>query len=271
MTALAYHFSYEFRHGLRDRTLLLMNYLFPLGFYLLMGALMGQVNPGFKETMVPAMTVFALLTSTVLALPGPLVAARESGVLRSYRTNGVPVISVLAIPALTTILHAAAVATIIAITAPVLFGAIAPTNWLGYALTFMASAVACAGFGVLVGIIASDSRAVMLWSQLIFLPSMIIGGLMLPVSMLPNTMARFAWLLPSAQAMNAFNGLGLGLVVPHSPFESLAILVLGGLTAFAVAIRLFQWEARSDAGHGSQIWALLALLPYIVGMIIIAP
>ena len=32
MSAFVNHFSFEFRTGIRDKTLLLMNYLFPLGF-----------------------------------------------------------------------------------------------------------------------------------------------------------------------------------------------------------------------------------------------
>lgn len=268
MTAFAHHFAFEFRAGLRDRNLLLMNYLFPLGFFALMGALMGQINPGFKETMVPAMVIFALLSSAVLALPGPLVAAREAGIFRSYRINGVPALSILAIPALTTIMHMVLVAMAIVIIGPLAFGAKVPVNGLGFALTFLAVAVACAGLGVLIGVIASDSRAIVLWSQLIFLPSMILGGLMLPVSMLPSTLARFAWLLPSAQAMNAFGGLSLGLTAAHPPLQSVTILFAGGFLAFALAIYLFKWDSRGDTHRGHPALALLALLPYLVGMLL---
>jgi ABC-2 type transport system permease protein len=270
MTAFVHHFSFEFRRGLRDRNLLLMNYLFPLGFFALMGVLMTQVNPGFKETMVPAMVIFALLSSAVLALPGPLVAAREEGIYRSYRINGVPTISILVIPAVTTIFHMVLVAAVIVIAGPLLFGARMPVNGLGFGLTFVAIAVACTGLGVLIGVIASDSRAIVLWSQLIFLPSMILGGLMLPVSMLPATMSRIAWLLPSTQAMNAFNSLGLGLPATRPPLQSIAILFAGGLLAFALAIYLFKWDNRSDTHRGNPALALLALLPYVAGMILFA-
>ena len=55
MNAFANHFAFEFRTGLRNKTLLLMNYLFPLGFYLMMGFSWPQINPPFRETMIPAM------------------------------------------------------------------------------------------------------------------------------------------------------------------------------------------------------------------------
>ena len=69
MNAFANHFSFEFRTGMRNKTLLLMNYLFPLGFYLLMGSIMTQINPLFLDTMIPAMVVFAILAATCWACP----------------------------------------------------------------------------------------------------------------------------------------------------------------------------------------------------------
>ncbi len=66
MNAFISHFSFEFRSGIRNKTLLLMNYLFPLGFYFMIGLLMTQINPTFLETMLPAMVIFAILASTIL-------------------------------------------------------------------------------------------------------------------------------------------------------------------------------------------------------------
>ena len=86
MNAFLNHFSFEFRTGVRDQTLLLMNYLLPLGFYAMMGLVMTEeVNPNFRETMIPAMVTFAVLVATLLGLPDPLVNARETGVFRSYK------------------------------------------------------------------------------------------------------------------------------------------------------------------------------------------
>ena len=47
MTAFINHFSFEFRTGIRNKQLLLMNYLFPLGFFLMMGFVMAGINPLF--------------------------------------------------------------------------------------------------------------------------------------------------------------------------------------------------------------------------------
>jgi ABC-2 type transport system permease protein len=270
MNAFANHFSFEFRTGIRNKTLLLMNYLFPLGFYLMMGFVMPAINPIFLDSMIPGMVVFAILAATILGIPDPLVNARESGIFRSYKINGVPAASILVIPALTTILHLVIVAAIITASAPLLFDAPVPVNWLNYLLVFGAMAVACAGLGVLIGVVSSSTRMTVLWSQLVFIPSMLLGGLMIPYDMLPESVGRVSQLLPATQAMNAFRGLAMGQGADFSPWGSVVALLVSGLLAFGLAIYLFSWDSRNSARRGHPLLALLVLLPYVAGIFLLA-
>jgi len=270
MSAFVNHFSFEFRTGIRNKTLLLMNYLFPLGFYAMMGLVMVQINPAFLETMIPAMIVFAILAATMLGLPDPLVTAREDGIFRSYKINGVPAISILVIPALTTILHIVVVTIIITATAPLFFDAPAPVNWPGFVVTLLVMAFACAGLGVLIGVISPSSRMTVLWSQLIFIPSMLLGGMMMPYSMLPEAVGKVAQLLPATHAMNAFRGLAQELTTDFDPLGSLIILLASGVLAFGLAIYLFNWDRRNTTQRGHPLLALLALLPYAVGILLLS-
>lgn len=270
MTAFTHHFSFEFRTGIRNRSLLLLNYLFPLAFYLMMGFVMTELNPMFRDVLLPAMVIFAILTAAILGLPDPLVEARERGILRSFAINGVPKLNILAIPALTTSLHLVIVTVIICVTAPLLFDAPTPVNWFNFAIVFLATLIACAGLGVLIGIISPNSRATVLISQLIFLPSMLIGGLMIPTSMLPRAAQIIAQLLPSTHAMNAFNGLAMGTEPAFSPWGSVLVLLGGGLTAFGLAYLLFRWDSQHTRRRLPAAAAILALLPYVVGILLFA-
>lgn len=266
MNAFIHHFSFEFRTGIRNKTLLLMNYLFPLGFYLMMGFIMPGINPPFRETIIPAMVVFSVLAATLLGIPDPLVNARENGVFRSYKINGIPSTSILLIPALTTLLHLVIVTAIITATAPLLFQAPLPLNWLNFVLVFLALAVACAGLSVLIGVVSPSSRMTVLWSQLIFVPSMLLGGLMLPYNLLPEIAGKFAQLLPATQAMNAFNSLVMGKTADFAPWGSVIALLACGLLAFGLAVYLFSWDSRNTTRRGHPLLALLALLPFVLGI-----
>jgi ABC-2 type transport system permease protein len=267
MTAFANHISFDFRTGIRNRSLLLLNYLFPLAFYLLMGFVMPGLNPLFLDGLLPGMVVFAIYSAAILGLPDPLVQARDSGIFRSYKINGVPRLNILAIPALTTSLHLIIVTVIICLTAPLLFNAPTPVNWLNFVLVFLATLFAAAGLGVLIGVVSPNSRATVLLSQLIFLPSMLLGGLMLPYGVLPRAAQIIAQLLPSTHAMNAFKGLAMGQTADFWPWGSVLILLAGGVTAFGLAFYLFRWDSQHTTRRLPTAVALLAVLPYAVGIV----
>ena len=268
MTAFINHFSFEFRAGIRDQQLLLVNYLLPLGFYFMMAFIMPGINPGFLEFLIPAMVTFGILSATLLGIPDPLVKAREDGIYRSYKINGVPSSSILIIPALTTILHLVIVTMIISVTAPLLFDAPVPVNWLNYLIAFIVMAFASAGLSVLIGVLSSSTRMTVMWSQLIYLPSMLLGGLMLPSSLLPDTVLKISQLLPATQAMNAFNALAMGKVADFNPWGSVTALFFSGILSFGLAIYMFSWDSRNEGRRGHPLMALFVLLPFVVGMFI---
>ncbi len=268
MSAFITHLSFEFKTGIRNKNLLLMNYLFPLGFYLMMGFIMPEINPFFREVMIPAMITFAILAATLLGLPDPLVNGREAGIFRSYKINGVPASSILLIPALTTGLHLAIVTLIITFTAPILFDATIPVNGIALFITLLATVLACSGLGVLIGVVSPSTRMTVLFSQVIFVPAMLLGGLMMPFSLLPNGAQAIAKLLPATHAMNAFNGFAMETAVDFSPWASVAALAISGIIAFVLAHYLFSWDSKNSNRRGHPALALLAMIPYLATILI---
>ena len=266
MTAFTAHFTYEFRTGMRNATLLMMNYLFPLAFYALMGLVMTRINPLFSETMIPAMVVFVSMAGPLLGLPGPLVEAREAGIYRSYRINGVPAASAVGVPTLTTALHSLVVAVIVAVTGAPLFGGTPPSSWIAFAAVTLLTVSTFSAIGALIGVISANSRATVLWSQLVFLPSMLIGGLMIPLALLPPSMLLAAALLPSARAMQAFLGLAYGEATTLDPLVSVCVLAATLVVAGGLAVYLFSWDSAGQSRKGRPALALLVLVPSVVGL-----
>jgi ABC-2 type transport system permease protein len=158
-----------------------MNYLFPLGFYAMMGLVMVQINPGFKDTLIPSIVIVAIMVSTLLGLPGPLVESREAGIYRSFKINGVPALSILTIPSLSTIFHALIVSAIIAVTAAPLFDGAVPVSWLNFALITLLTAFAFGGLGMLIGVVSGSPPC----SGLSCLPAFYAGRRVDDASVLP--------------------------------------------------------------------------------------
>lgn len=266
MTAFSTHLTYEFKTILRDKSMLLLTYLFPLFFFIMMGLLMTKVNPGFAQTMTPAMILVAVMSGTLLGMPNPLMSAREAGIFRSYKINGVPSISIITMPVITSILHMAIISIIIVFAGKAFFNAPLPTNWIFFFLVWIISLVAFSGLGMLIGVISPNSRSTTLIAQLVFLPSMILGGLMMPASAIPATLAPFSKLLPTSHAMSAFTQLAYGNGNISAGLVDCALLLLGGLVAFGLSVYLFKWDNNQKSTR--SIWlGLAAILPYALSIL----
>jgi ABC-2 type transport system permease protein len=233
-----------------------------------MGLVMTQINPIFVDTMLPAMVIFAIIAGTVLGLPGQIVEAREAGIFRAFKINGVPASSILSIPVMAAIFHTLIASLIITVTATPLFGAVAPSNWWAFALITFVTAFTFGAIGALIGVVAGNTRSTVLWSQLIFLPSMLLGGMMVPIDMLPTSALLVSGLLPSTYAMQAYQGLAFGTETVWNPTLSLLVLAVAGVLAFALAIYLFNWDSRNNARRGHPAMGLLVLLPFVVGILL---
>lgn len=258
MNAFLQHLAFEVRTGVRNRWLLFLNYALPWGFYLFLSTVMVSIDPGYRQNLIPVMVIFATLTGAVLGLPNPLVEAREAGVFRAARINGVPSVSLLAIPALGTTLHLAVTWAFIALTAPLLFRAAPPGNLAAFVLVCLLAAWAYTGLGLVIAVISANARVTPLWTQLVYLPSLLLGGLMIPPAVLPISLRRGGMLLPAWYAMDAFETLTWPPVV---------VLFAGGMVAYVLAVHLFAWDAGSRR-PGRLPLAALALLPYLAGMLL---
>jgi ABC-2 type transport system permease protein len=267
MTAFLHHLAYDFKTGIRDRSKLLMFYLFPVVFFVLVGGLMSAVNPGFKETMIPAMVLFAFMCSALLNLPSLLVSAREEGVFRSYRINGVPSASIVSIPVISTAVHMVVVAVIITLGGMRFFGGIAPVHAAAFVIVSLLSYAMYAGIGVLIGVAAGNNTVSILVAQLIYIPSIILGGLMVPFSILPSGLQRISLLLPATHSMKAF----IGLSMPGStgtPWFSIGVMAASIVISFCLAAILFEWDSRASTPSRKAWAALLAIVPFAAAALI---
>ena len=185
------------------------------------------------------------------------------------QTSGLPAINIITIPPLTTLLHTTLLSIIIISASHLFFNAPLPANWFWFILSLLITAFSLAGLGMLIGVISLNSRATILWSQLIFLPSMLIGGLMVPSSILPKALLKIGFLLPSTYAINMFQGLAQNQTVLFNPAWSIIILLGTGISAFGLAVYLFNWDSRNKTRKGNPFLAILALIPLIIGVIIL--
>lgn len=226
----------QFRMDLRDKGTLLVFYLVPLGFYAVMGSVFSSVNPAIKPVLSATMAIFSVSMGALIGLPPTLVKLREGGVLRAYQVSGIPGVSVLLSIGFSALAHLSIVAFIISVTAPLLFGAQAPQSVGGFIAVLAALLFCSVAAGLLIGATAKNQAMAMMLSQAVFMPSLMLSGIMFPSALLPAPLAYFGSILPATHAMHAFHGLAYGLDPALSaPLALTAVLVIGLGAATAAA------------------------------------
>jgi len=231
MNAFFKHLWIQFKIDVRERGTLMTYYLVPLIFYFVMGAVFSSVNPLAKQTLTATMVIFAVTMGAVLGIPVPIVKMREYGVLRAYRVCGIPEWAVLFIQSLSAFLHLLVVSMIIIVSAPAFFGVDYPQSFPAYLLCLFVLLFASISVGLLIGVTARNQSVATMLSQSVFLPTVLLSGIMFPTFMLPQPLRILGYLLPATYIMQSFSGFVFRLSTDIDAVLSLLIATGIGIVA----------------------------------------
>jgi ABC-2 type transport system permease protein len=231
----------QFKIDLRDKGTLLNFYLVPLAFYFVMGAVFSSVTPLMKSTLAASMTIFAVTMGAVMGSPTALVRMRESGTLRAFKVNGISGTAVLFVQAISTFIHLFIVASLIYLITPLAFHGDVPASIPAYFGIVAAFLLANIGIGLFIGVVAPSQAYATMLSMLVFLPSLMLSGIMFPASLLPEALKWVGRVFPATFAMQSFYGLAYKLPSEIDPLISLLGICSFALIAFALSF----WRLNS--------------------------
>jgi len=84
-----------------------------------------------------------------------------------------------------------------------------------------------------------------MYTQLVFLPSLLLGGVMIEVSTLPKTMQQIGMMIPTTHAMNIINQWVYQKQVFMDSFISIIILALLGVLLMGLNLSLFKYDNQN--------------------------
>lgn len=198
MGAFFYGLSLQWKLDIRSKTLLITCYIVPLMFYAFMGSIFTSIMPDAKDTLVQSMTIFGASMGSFIGLPPSLVEIYGSNVKNVYKANGVPIYLGLVLSNISAFIHLFIMSALIYISAPIAFDAKVPENsglYFAILAIFIAVSLSIAS---IIGLIIQDQTKTSMFSMLIFLPSIMLSGIMFPVDMLPKTFENIGKLFPAA-------------------------------------------------------------------------
>lgn len=224
MKAFINHIFIQFKLGLRDKTTLIDFYILPIAFYLIMGSVFEKINPVFKDTLIISMTVFSVTLGGLLGVSSSLAELHQTGAIRSFHVLGIPSYSILLTNALGKLLHSLITSLFIVFTSPLIFNAKSPSNIIEFIAVLFLFILATISVGTFIGI-ALKAHIGQMISIAIFLFSVMLSGIMFPVSMLPKYLANAGMILPSSIAVQSMQNISFGISTKLNPFITISALL----------------------------------------------
>ncbi len=259
---LAHHLGTTFRLNFRSKQAIVYGYLMPIFFLLGFGSIFRSDTPPLLAEMGQILTI-TILGGACFGLPTALVAERERGVWRRYRLLPVPTGALVTSTLLARLAIVASAAVLQVGLARLAYGTPWPVHPAQALLAFLVVAFSFLGLGLLVGAMADDVPAVQALGQCLFLPMILIGGVGVPLVVLPDWAQKVAGFMPGRYAVQI---LERTIADPRGlsgcGFDCAALIVIG-LAAGAVGTKLFRWENRRRLARSDYVWVAAALAAWI--------
>lgn len=197
MGAFLFGIVLRWKQDIRNKGILITYYLVPLAFFGFVGMIFTSINPEAKETLIQTMSIFAITMGAFLGTPIPLVELYSGDIKKAYKVGGIPLWTGAVENLISAFVHLFLTSIIIYLVAPLLFDAKLPENPGMYFISLAVFLLVCLSIGTVLGLLVKNTSKLTMVSQILFLPSLMLSGIMFPVDLLPVVLQKVGYLFPA--------------------------------------------------------------------------
>ena len=197
MNGFLYSLVLQWKLDIRSKSLLVTFYIVPLIFFLIMGGIFTSVMPEMGSTLIQSMIVMSVSMGAFLGLPPSLVEIYGSDIKKIYNANGVPIYLGLVTILLSAFVHLMMTCIVILLLAPILFKASLPTQLPIFLLSLTIYIIVSLSIGCILGLTLKNQAKLTMLAQLVFLPSIMLSGIMFQISLLPDFLQVIGHVFPA--------------------------------------------------------------------------
>lgn len=197
MKAFLYGVALQFKLDVRSRTMLVTCYVVPLIFFAFMSGIFTSIDPTSVKTLIPAMTVFVITMSALIGLPPSLAEIYGGEVKKVYKASGAPLCFGALTQFISSLIHTLIVCLIIFAVAPLAFKAELPSDLPLYFCSLIVLLTVTLAAGCVLGLLFKAQSKLTMVAMILFLPSIMLSGIMFPAEMLPEFMRYLGYVFPA--------------------------------------------------------------------------
>lgn len=249
----AHQVRYDLRALVRNRQSRFFTLVLPVLFLVIFASVFGgpgkavQVAGGTIDasvSYVPGIMALGIIAPAFIDLVISVTARRETGVLKRRRATPAPAGVIITGRAVTAVVTALAVATVLLALGWAAFGAHVPARTAPtLALAVVVGAVSFCCLGYALASVIRDQDAAQPVTQAVMLPLYFVSGVFVPTASLPHWLFDVAGVFPvrhlAAALLAAYNPHTRGAGVAAT---DLLIVAAWGAVGLAVALRRFSWN-----------------------------
>ena len=198
MNGFLYGAALQWKLDIRSKSLLVTCYIVPLIFFLLVGGIFTSVMPEMRSTLIQSMIVMSVSMGAFIGLPPSLIETYGSDVKKIYKANGVPLYLGLVTMFLSAFVHLMISCAIILLLAPILFEAAVPVQLPFFFLALAIYIIVSLSIGSILGLVVKNQAKLTMIAQLVFLPSIMLSGIMFPAELLPDLLETAGRIFPAS-------------------------------------------------------------------------
>ncbi|MBS5594656.1 MAG: ABC transporter permease [Clostridiales bacterium] len=189
--------SLQWKLDMRSKSLLVACYIIPLIFFLLMGGIFTSVMPDMEGTLIQSMLVMSVSMGAFIGFPPSLVETYGSDIKKVYKANGVPIYLGLITMFVSAFIHLMLTGVAIVLLAPVLFHATLPAQLPPFFLALAIYILVSLSLGSVLGLMVKNQAKLTMIAQCVFLPSIMLSGIMFPSGLLPDFLEKIGLIFPA--------------------------------------------------------------------------
>lgn len=229
MSEFLYGLALQWKLDIRSKSMLITCYLLPLIFFAFMGGIFTSINPEARHTLIQSMSVFGVSMGALVGLPPSLVEIYSSDIKKVYKANGLPLFLGVVTHFISAFIHLFIMCTIIFIVAPIIFDATTPANLPVYFVSLAIFIATTLSIGCVFGLIMKNISKLTMVSQIVFMPSIMLSGIMFPIEMLPKALDYVGKIFPASWAYRAMTSITFDftLYIPMIVVFVIAVIICG--------------------------------------------
>ena len=264
MKAFLALFVIDLKLALRNKSVLVFNYFFPLVFFFAFGQMYGAKQGTVVLLVMTMVTTIGILGNGLFGAGMRAVQEREANVLRRYKVTPITPVPLLMASMITGLILYLPSVIITLFLANRLYGMHVPPNLFSFFIFVCLGSLALRSVGLIIAAVVNSTQETMLLIQPIYMGMLFLSGATIPIVLFPNWLQIVTQFIPATYLVIGIGGiLQRGESVAQNWLPVVALVITAFVGMF-IATKLFRWEKEEKLRPAAKLWVAVVFIPFFL-------